>query len=286
MPRPRAASPWRRALQNLVIMSHHTMEIASDFIQQAPPGGLHEVYNDLRHLVNDDNHLRNSTAQAMSTYNISQMTQVTLPSGAKSLVTRFNVVEGDNVFYDSTTGATFAFDHFTHEVSAGSGSHAPISGFLAELERAAKDYLNEYYPDGHATVSVFPHGDGAAICFASDRYSPRNFWNGRWRSEWILSGSSLKGEMRAHVHYYEDGNVQLQTKKKADVHVADAKNASAVVKAILAAEQAFQQGLNQSHSQLGDTTFKALRRALPITRNRVDWEKIALYKVGSQIGGK
>jgi capping protein alpha len=44
-----------------------------------------------------------------------------------------------------------------------------------------------------------------------------NYRNGRWRSEWTLklAGSQLQGLMRCSVHYYEDGNVQLNTDKDA-----------------------------------------------------------------------
>jgi len=41
--------------------------------------------------------------------------------------------------------------------------------------------------------------------------------NGRWRSQWTIDASgNAKGVLRAQVHYYEDGNVQLQTEKKVE----------------------------------------------------------------------
>lgn len=40
--------------------------------------------------------------------------------------------------------------------------------------------------------------------------------NGRWRSVWTLDTSTneVKGTLRCKVHYYEDGNVQLDTTKE------------------------------------------------------------------------
>ena len=54
---------------------------------------------------------------------------------------------------------------------------------------------------------------GYAIYIVSNNYNPSNFWAGRWRSVWNLFPSSLDGSIHAQVHYYEDGNVQLNSTK-------------------------------------------------------------------------
>lgn len=43
--------------------------------------------------------------------------------------------------------------------------------------------------------------------------------NGRWRSTWVISPESneLKGTVKINVHYYEDGNVQLNASKEIEV---------------------------------------------------------------------
>jgi capping protein alpha len=49
--------------------------------------------------------------------------------------------------------------------------------------------------------------------------------------------------------------------------------AEAVAKMIKDSEQGYQSALNESYVQLSDNTFKGLRRALPVTRNKLDWNK-------------
>jgi hypothetical protein len=56
-----------------------------------------------------------------------------------------------------------------------------------------------------------------------------------------------------------------------------------VVKAIADLEGKYQRDLNHGFVKLSEGEFKALRRPLPVTRQKVDWEKIGGYRVSSGI---
>jgi hypothetical protein len=162
-------------------------------------------------------------------------------------------------------------------------------------------HVKEHYPN--ASYGVYPIEDDSkiAILVVANKYSPNNFWyfspsvkyaeantsrNGRWRSLYIYSpsSSSLSGTMKVDVHYYEDGNVRLLTTKPISASISSG-SASTIVREVTVAEKKYQEELNKGFNNLSEGAFKGLRRQLPITRQKIEWDKIAGYRLGQDIGG-
>jgi capping protein alpha len=104
--------------------------------------------------------------------------------------------------------------------------------------------------------------------------------NGRWRSHYLYtpSASTLTGLLRVDVHYYEDGNVRLQTSKPVSLTFTSS-SAAEISRQIATAERKYQEDLNRAFGSLSEGAFKSLRRQLPITRQKLEWEKISGYRV-------
>lgn len=120
----------------------------------------------------------------------------------------------------------------------------------------------------------------------SDRGSLIPLRNGRWRSLYIFDPSSgtLEGSIKVDVHYYEDGNVRLLTNKPVSQSVPSGTGAG-IVREIATTEKKYQEEMNRSFTNLSEGAFKGLRRQLPVTRQKIEWEKVASYRVGQDIGG-
>ena len=92
--------------------------------------------------------------------------------------------------------------------------------------------------------------------------------------------------LKCDVHYYEDGNVRLTTSKPlASTAISSGPSSTAtavaaeIAKTIAAVEKRYQEELNRGFARLSEGEFKALRRQLPVTRQKVEWEKIGGYRV-------
>jgi capping protein alpha len=156
------------------------------------------------------------------------------------------------------------------------------------LNKSLGTHASEHYPkSSHGVFPVPSSPSSLAIITVANKYSPTNYWNGRWRSSYIYdtSSGSISGSIKVDVHYYEDGNVRLLTTKEVNLSAGGSANGTEIMRKIAAEEKKYQEDLNKAFGSLSEGAFKALRRQLPITRQKIEWEKISGYRLGQDIGG-
>ena len=161
------------------------------------------------------------------------------------------------------------------------------------MSKSLSAHFAEHYPPTSSpsafTVCATPDDSKIAVLISSLKASPKNFLGGRWRTALLYdpATNTLSGNIKVNVHYYEDGNVALSTSKSFhNIAVDGSRNADNVIRKVAAVEKQYQEELNRTIVDMNETSFKALRRQLPVTRQKVEWEKIRGYGLGGDLRGE
>lgn len=279
------------------------VQAAAKFLLQSPPGEINDVLNDVRNIISDDESLQEGVRPALIEYNLAQFMTADVP-GCEHLsiiseAARLGASEGEEAeedrFLDPRSKTSFKFDHLTLEASDPQPVEPDTESepLRAALENQALSYLSNHFHDGVASVFATAGSSTRFILqLVANKYNPPNFWSGRWRSEYIvdLTEGKVEGKILINVHYYEQGNVQLSTTHSISLTLPPSitsspqpSSASKILALIEEEEGRYQQSLNDVYHEMGEKTFKSLRRALPLTRQKMDWDRVMGYKLGAEL---
>ncbi|EMR08756.1 hypothetical protein PNEG_02928 [Pneumocystis murina B123] len=259
-----------------------------DLIEDSPPGEVNDVFNDIRILVNNDKSFFEEIVPCLARYNKEQFTNIRIPgSENETIISQYNCEDGR--FFDPISKKSFLFDHLNLQVSDIQPYEIDekISEKINDLLKPLLIYLSEHFPSS-VNYGIFPgKNDTYYILIVGNKYNPVNFWNGRWRSFYQFSESSLviTATLLIDVHYYEDGNVRLTTNHNFSFEAKSA-NSSDIIAAIAEEEKKYQEELNMTFHGLNDHDFKSLRRQLPMTKQKINWENISSLKIGKDMAGR
>jgi capping protein alpha len=260
--------------------------IVKKFMLHAPPGEFMEVVTDIRGLVSDESIINDVVPEAFEGYNTEQM--IAVDAGDHKVIVCKEGAAAPGEYLDPVGRDAVSFDHITRKITGHSDAGDHFSGKYEDVRSAAQRECEAYVADHYATGTgaVYNGTEGIVIAISSSKFEPRNFWTGSWRAVWranFPAGAkgadlALVGTVNINVHFYEDGNVQLNANNQLEAKIktgnsADA-TAAAIFKAIGLAEAKYQQSLEAAYATMDTSTFKALRRQLPVTASIIDWDKI------------
>lgn len=263
------------------------------FLLNSPPGEIQYVAKDLQGVLMDEDIFRTAANDAFAQYNKEQMISLEMPDrSGQVLVTQYGEIDADH-YVDLRTAQVATVDHVKQVCT---GVRPAVDDELpcayVEEYRAAIDvelvrYVEEAFPKGDCAVYATGGKDVNDVqtfeltaVISSAKFRPQNFCNGRWRSMWgihtyaDMQTVELKGNMKVSAHYFEEGNVQLDSSyecKDSTVFQSPSETGLAIASIIQYHESEYLSSLEDSYSKLSDNTFKELRRKLPVTRTLFPW---------------
>ncbi|CAL5330195.1 unnamed protein product [Camellia sinensis] len=281
-------------------------EIAKWFLLNSPAGEIQYVARDVRSVLNDDNVYNTAVSEAFPLYNKSHLICLKMPDRSGDvLITPFSEIN-ENEYLDPRTAQVARVDHVKQvctEVRPASDEELPspyIEDYRCVLDAELMKYVGEAYPKGvHSVYCVRgkdveePGSDfELVVVISAARHSPQNFCNGSWRSIWNVEFKDdlqivdVRGRIQVGAHYFEEGNVQLDAKhecKDSTIFQSADDSAISLTNIIRHHETEYLAALQASYSNLPDSTFKDLRRKLPVTRTLFPWHNTMQFSLTRDI---
>jgi len=143
------------------------------------------------------------------------------------------------------------------------------------LKTELDSYKSQLYSGKDIEYTFSITGDATfTIKTLAVRVDINNCHAGSWRGDWKVdtAGNTMEGAISVHAYSHEDCNVQLQHRET--FSPKEISDAASIRKMISKSEEGVQIKLDDLYATLGEK-LKALRRVLPVTRTRLDWNVLS-----------
>ncbi|KAG7397625.1 F-actin-capping protein [Phytophthora boehmeriae] len=266
------------------------LQIAQRFLLASPPGQVHEVLRDVAKLVPAHVLPEAALRGALHAYNVKNCLPVDI------LICEEGEVDAAH-YVDPIGNRVLGFDHIKQQIVAEDVAELPealVTDFEKDrqaVQKSLQSYLQFEYMHG-GTAGVYVVGSRLVVNLCTERINLRNFWGGRWKSRWEMdltaNPAKITGVIELHVHYFENGNLQLQSSKQVEEEVTIHRPnglGDAILRVMKEAEDDLQTNLEDMYINMSEETFKEMRRVMPVTQTKMEWSLHA-HRTAKDLGRK
>lgn len=241
--------------------------------------------NDLNKLIPSSLLSNEFVAKVARAYYIKNGKTVTNSNGKKFVLSTHGEIDTSH-YVDPNNGSIIHYDYVTNTVSDNSDDSIvsnqdnSLEMTRSSLQSAVSNYVATKYHCEESAGSVYAKDNKIFIVIYGEKTNLRNFWSGKWFSTWTVSTSgphsaAVSADIKLHAHYFEDGNLQLNNNKVVSEKVingsSDVDFANNIIAHISASENSIQHGLEAMYANMNEETLKAMRRVMPITKTKMEW---------------
>ena len=253
------------------------VNVAKYIIKKTPIGHLGKSLENLRSVVGEQVMDTDDVKKEIHNYGETHL------SAVKNDVTNSKVVissltkDSEGFYYDQ--GQKIKFKIGLESGAVEEAQATEVQNDLRDtIEQKVKQYLEKCYQMEVTKYNVyFNAGENKIVVLISvHNLNLKAFWSGEWLSTWELNinGNQIKGSLRANTYYYEEGNIQFSLDTKFNGNASGGNNAAiadSLVEFIKTSENSVQLELEKVYDELSENYIKPLRRKLPVTGTKMNW---------------
>lgn len=272
--------------------------IVRKIIETAPPGNDSKIIEDIKILLNnsDSDKLISNIIRDHYTREVSinenesgDIKLIKLPNDKLTIISKYNL--NGIKFFDIKEGIVFDYDFINNKIidieKELPGNNNIDYSSVSFIQNQLNDYIKSHYnQSSYGIVIPFEGNKGLTFIIIGEKLNDSNYYNGKWLSiyQWNVEDNELTSIIKVKIHYYEDGNVILNS--NTNENLGKISDADTIIDKITEFEKNYEIKILQKVNILNEEKFKNLRRLLPINRTKIQWGRsIGNYKLGQDVVG-
>ncbi len=253
------------------------VNVAKYIIKKTPIGHLGKSLENLKSVVGEKVMDTNDVKKEIHTYGETHLSAVNNDVTNSKVVISPLTKDAEGFYYDQ--GQKVKFKIGLESGSVEEAQAVEVQNDLRDvIEQKVKAYLEKCYKMEVTRYNVYYDGGAnkIVVLISVHNLNLKSFWSGEWLSTWEMDISSkqVKGTLKANTYYYEEGNIQFNLDTKFDGSAPGDDNAStadSLVEFIKTSENSVQLELEKVYDELSENYIKPLRRKLPVTGTKMNW---------------
>ena len=254
------------------------VNVAKYIIKKTPIGHLGKSLENLRAVVGEQVMDTNEVKKEIHNYGENHLSAVNNDVTNSKVVISPLTKDSEGFYYDQGQKVKFKIGLESGNVEEAQAIEVH-NELRDEIEKKIKEYLEKCYKMEVTRYNVYYDavGNKIVVLISVLNLNLKSFWSGEWLSTWEMDINSkeVKGTLKANTYYYEEGNVQFNLDTKFDGSASGDDNAAiaeSLIDFIKTSENSVQLELETVYDELSENYIKPLRRKLPVTGTKMNWD--------------